>query len=350
MNNKKKYIVAAVIALFVILAVVIGLNYSKEEPVKELTYAVFPYVTDNDYYMDLIEEKWKETEPGIRLVRAEYNCYHDTDPGDIDVFIYDVYMQNDLIQNGWIQPIDREMIQDAEDFYPFSLEGATVDGKIYGIPIFLCGNFLIYDKNCEALARAEHITDLSDQEELLLIATEHKNTSIQYHDEATADILGVGNPAGLECPEADQIMSLIDRLAIDSYQGTEPEDLPAIYDQGIGMGFMGFSEYLPMLDKRLDDTDIKQISFGEGDNIKRFYVDMAAVNGKVDGKRYEKCVELVNIMADAELLADYSSYQNKPKYLLMARKEIYDLLKERYPLYKRLQTLIDGSDNFVIMD
>ena len=155
MNNKKKYIVAAVIALFVILAVVIGLNYSKEEPVKELTYAVFPYVTDNDYYMDLIEEKWKETEPGIRLVRTEYNCYHDTDPGDIDVFIYDVYMQNDLIQNGWIQPIDREMIQDAEDFYPFSLEGATVDGKIYGIPIFLCGNFLIYDKNCEALAQAE---------------------------------------------------------------------------------------------------------------------------------------------------------------------------------------------------
>ena len=82
------------------------------------------------YYQELIEERWAETEPGIRLVRAEYNCYHDPDPKDTDVIMYDAFMLEDLIRNGWIQPIAEEDVQDAGDIYPFALDGLTADGKL----------------------------------------------------------------------------------------------------------------------------------------------------------------------------------------------------------------------------
>ena len=43
-----------------------------EEPADTLTYAVYPYLPDAAYYRELIEARWAELEPGIRLVRAEY--------------------------------------------------------------------------------------------------------------------------------------------------------------------------------------------------------------------------------------------------------------------------------------
>ena len=42
-----------------------------EERVETLTYAVYPYLPDTEYYQELIERRWAEIEPDIRLVRAE---------------------------------------------------------------------------------------------------------------------------------------------------------------------------------------------------------------------------------------------------------------------------------------
>ena len=37
--------------------------------VDTLTYAVFPYLPDTGYYQELIEKRWSELEPDIKLVR-----------------------------------------------------------------------------------------------------------------------------------------------------------------------------------------------------------------------------------------------------------------------------------------
>ena len=129
------------------------------EPVESLTYAVFPYVPDVEHYQELVESRWAEIEPDIKLVRAEWNCYHDGAPEGIDVVMYDAIKRDALIEAGWIQPIEPDAVQNAGDIFPFALEGFTVDGRLYGIPAFLCGNYLIYYRDCGALAGAEHITE-----------------------------------------------------------------------------------------------------------------------------------------------------------------------------------------------
>ena len=96
----KKYIAAIVLFLTVFIATC---GYNR---VDTLTYAVYPYIPDAEYYQEIIERRWAEIEPNIKLVRAEWNCYHDGVPDGIDVIMYDAVMRDALIEDGWIRPID----------------------------------------------------------------------------------------------------------------------------------------------------------------------------------------------------------------------------------------------------
>ncbi len=183
--------------------------YGGEKDIDTLTYAVFPYLPDVGYYQEIIENRWAEIEPDIRLIRAEWNCYKDAAPEGIDVIMFDAIMRDKIIDSGWIQPIDPAAVMESEDIFPFALEGATVNDRLYGIPVFLCGNFLIYDQECEALAAAEHITDLAGMSGTLVINSEDPSNRHQYIIEMLADTLGEANPSMDDHAETD--MELIDR-------------------------------------------------------------------------------------------------------------------------------------------
>lgn len=71
-----------------------------ETTVDTLTYAVYPYLPDAEYYQELIEQRWAEIEPDIRLVRAEWDCYEDGVPEGIDVIMYDAEGRDRLIGSG----------------------------------------------------------------------------------------------------------------------------------------------------------------------------------------------------------------------------------------------------------
>ena len=63
----KKFL-AAVTALIVLFCCTVSLA---EEQVFTLTYALYPNLPDTGYYQELIERRWAEIEPDIRLIRAE---------------------------------------------------------------------------------------------------------------------------------------------------------------------------------------------------------------------------------------------------------------------------------------
>ena len=342
-----KRIAAVVLSLLILLACA---ACASERKVDSLTYALFPYLPDVEYYQELIERRWAEIEPEIRLVRADWDCYTDDAPKDIDVVMYDAVMQNALIANGWIKPIAEDAVQDAEDLFPFAVDGLFADGKLYGIPVFLCGNFLIYDRSCDVLANAEHITDLADETEFLVINSDDAETRAEYFREVLADTLGEANPAaGKSNGRTDAIMALIDRLAIDVHAQDQPEQVACAYDAGAGMGYISFSETMRFLERRGSTTDIKSVSFGDGENLPRLYVDAVSVTSGVDGMRYEKCIELMNVIADADILTSLSVQDGKPQYLLLARKSAYAALTERFPLYRKLEEIASNEQNCTIL-
>lgn len=340
---KKKLLI-----LITTLSVFLCLSCRRKEHIDTLTYAVFPHLPDSEYYQELIEQCWKEIEPDIRLIRKDWDCYYDGAPDGIDVIMYDAVMLNALIDAGWIQPIDRNNVQSSEDIFPFALDGLTMDGKLYGIPVFLCGNFLIYDRSCTDLAAAEHFTDFSDKAEILVINSEDDFNRKEYAAETLADIQGIANPV----PEGDpdETVSLIDQLAIEKHKNDSDEEVAAAYDSGIGKGYIGYSESLRYLNGRLEDTDIKSISFSDRENVLRLYTDAAVLTAGVEGQRREKALELMNVMADSAILSALSLQEGKPQYLLIARKSLYADLIEEYPIYSRLEELAADQNNHVIVD
>ena len=128
----KKGLIGVVLLMIVFCAAACG-----EKKIDAITYAVFPYLPDPEYYQELIEERWSQLEPDIKLVRADWNCYYDGAPEGIDVFIYDAVLRDTLISEGWIRPIDLSDVKESEDIFPYALEGITVEDKLYGIPVFL---------------------------------------------------------------------------------------------------------------------------------------------------------------------------------------------------------------------
>lgn len=337
----KKWIAAVVLVL-----IAYGTPCSAES-VDTLTYAVFPYLPDAAYYQELIEKRWAEIEPDIRLIRADWDCYENGAPEEIDVVMFDAVMRDALIEAGWIQPIGLSAVQNAEDVFPFAIEGLTVDGEIYGIPVFLCGNFLIYDVDCGALANAEHLTDLAQESEILLINSGFFNNREQYAFEILADILREANPKA--DGGAEEMLSLMDRLAIDAHQRDDYTQMALAYDSGIGQGYIGFSESIRFLNLRVSQTGIKAISFSNREDLPRVYTDAVAVTGGVNGLRYEKCIELMNVMAEADILTALSVQDGVPQYLLLARKSPYEPLAGQFQLYAQLEKLAFNEDNQVIL-
>ena len=104
-------------------------------------------------------------------------------------------------------------IKDPEDIFPFALDGSAVEGRLYGIPVFLCGNFLIYDQQYQALAAAEHLTDLAGLSGILVISSEKASSRHQYTIEVIADKQGAGNP-DIDDGSGDEML-LIDSLAVE---------------------------------------------------------------------------------------------------------------------------------------
>ena len=256
------------------------------ETVDSLTYAVFSYLPDCTYYQEIIEARWAELEPDIRLIRAEWNCYQDGKPEGIDVIMYDAVVQDKLIREGWIQSISPDAVREAQDIFPFALEGLTVQDRLYGIPVFLCGNFLIYDRDSPKMAGAEHITDFDAESEILVINSEAPITRSQYAIEITADMLGTANPPADE--RAETVLSLMDQLAVKAHRKDRNRQVAMAYDAGIGEGYIGFSESMRLLQNQGDRTEIRAISFSDRENVFRLYTDAAAVTAGVHGRRLEK--------------------------------------------------------------
>ena len=102
----------------VILLIMLSTGACAEDRVDTLIYAVYPYLPDAGYYQEIIERRWAEIEPDIRLVRARWDCYLVGAPEGIDVVMYDAVTRDALIGAGWIQPIAPEAVRQAGDIRP----------------------------------------------------------------------------------------------------------------------------------------------------------------------------------------------------------------------------------------
>ena len=81
--------------------------------------------------------------------------------------------------------------------------------------------------------------------------------------------------------------------------------------------------------------------------MKKYFA--AAVTAGAEGEKYEKCLELMNVMAEADVLAVLSVREGAPQYLLLARRAPYRSLMDTFPIYAQLEKLAGNEKNHVML-
>lgn len=283
-------------------------------------------------------------------------------PSDCDVLMYDAIVLSYLVENGYVQPIGPEDIENPEGIIPFAMEGASHNGLCYGVPYFLCGDVLIYYQDDAELAEVKNIMQLheiaanrqkEDPDAGVVIYTEIDNP---YHYlDASIDLAGEYSMFE-EMPDCsnlnEQVMQYLQTFG--SLAMELPEDLletknnKELFCEGYGFAYYGVSEHMSYMGEILDKVAIKNLSFAEGDNIPLYYIDATSIAAHVtDPAERELCKKIMNLVASEEFLKELCFENGKPQYLLPARESVYLSAAEEYPMYGQLHGMVMNPRNEV---
>lgn len=341
-GNKAGQLIVPVFLSLLVLGVLILCR-----PHVTITYSLYPYLPDVDYYREILEEEWDKLHPDVDLVYSDYDCYYDGAPEGIDVIMFDSLIEQGMISNGYLRPVDQQDMNEPEDFFEFTMIPAKGQSTLYGVPVLICADFLIYDRNDPVLASADSMMDIAAGGEDLLIRFNDASEAI-YSLDAAADISQdasvTQSSKAVSDVDTGESLEAIRESLISKYIYENNFELARLYDEGKADGLLGYSENLTAIEDRLDDTDIKLISLSDTDNIPLYFCDMAGISAEVSEDKTDICMDLANLMADPSVLERLSVMGGKPQYLLLARRSVYDTIKDEYPLYGKLQEMIESGN------
>lgn len=335
---------------FIILLTALMMNASAAfaEEGGKLTYSVYPYLPDVNYYAEILEAAWEKQHPDIDLEYVPYDCYFDGRPEGIDVIMYDVFIERTFIEKGYIRPLDISDFVDADDYFPFTLEPASGYAENYGIPVFLCCDLLIYDGDNGDLSAADDIFDVAASDSKVLISFAAYGDHVYLLDAAadtTQDPQVIQYKDRLGTIDVSASKAALAEAAIMEYAYTDSNALAALYDAGVADGYIGYGETMRFLGGRSDSTEVKQISIGKDDNIPLFYCDMAGISADVPDDRTGLCMDLIKIMTDTEVMKRVSVKDGAPQYPMFPRISFYDDMEKEYPMYAKLRKIVSNGNN-----
>ena len=348
-GSRKTYriTIAVSAAVLLITAVMIFIRLSAGKD-RKLTYSVYPYLPDTEYYAEILEEEWKKLHPGISLEYVPYDCYFDGDPEGIDVIMFDAILEREFVEKGYIKPLDIDDYIDRSDFYAFTLEPADGYEDNYGVPVFLCCDLMIYDRDNVDFSHADSIFDVAESNSDLLISFAAYGDNVFLLDaltDMTQDPLMIQHKERLDNVDVSANRKALADAADPEYTEIDTNDLAGLYDSGAADGYIGYAETMRFLKKRLDQTEVKQISIDRHANIPLFYCDMAGISADVPDDQRGLCCDLIKIMTDPEVMKRVSVKNGAPQYLMFPRISFYEDMEKEYPMYTRLRTIAENENN-----
>jgi len=160
----------------ILLAVValagLALRQSDCKP-RVLRVGIYPYVPASDDIKLRIAQEFEKRHEDVRLQFVDLGDYYDGGLLDalsakrVDVVEVDTVFLQDLVESKLIEPIPRDRLPSDTDFLPVASRAAMLDGKVFGVPHWVCSNFLFFRRNDPDADRMRHVTKLNELEQVL---------------------------------------------------------------------------------------------------------------------------------------------------------------------------------------
>jgi thiamine pyridinylase len=362
---------------------------AQHEPVpRELRVALYPYVPANDALLLDIQQKFAAKNPGITLRFINLgNYYNSAKPDSLmqtsaDVREVDSAFLYDLVEQQKIQPIPDELHESEGTFLPVAESASRIDGTLYGVPHWVCTNYLFALKD-SALSRAGTLTDLRDALSPprpagggLLIDLKGTTTLGElyidalldrHHDAARAAqhlTVATLDPAVLAALEATRRLCDDDLCRDEDYHDAPEAFYARLFAQGRGAALAGYSERLHYVQHTLanacrkPDGDPKTpddcidpsrivaipLPLAEQGSQPIAWVDMLTISKECVGPCLRDAVRFIRYVADLDTVrsALIPGWPLPPRYLLPARARLYsdEQLLEGAPLYTQLEPAV----------
>lgn len=352
---------------------------------RSLRVSLYPYIPDAASAYLAIKQAFEARHPDVRLkISLNPNYYdHEPDKGgilfeDADVYEFDSVFLMDFIKRRKIKPVGSSWWPGAESLLPFARTAASPNGVMWGMPHWVCGNFLVYKDGDTAL---ESVKTLGDLERVigpsppatrsLLIDLKGKSTLGEMYLDALMDRYGSRevalshtDPANID-QAAVSVMSRSLALAAPGFaRDDDYHDTTGFYARqfarGYGRALVGYSEQLYHVltesasscrknEGCLKHSEIRIAEWPIADEGSRpiSWVDMFGISAKAHGKKQRDAENFIRFMMEPSTYKLFliPGWGQAPRYLLPARDDLYrdpEILKGA-PLYASFRERIDRA-------
>ena len=332
-----------------------------ENPENVISIAVYPYIPNVELFEQVLLEQWEELEPDVELKFVAWDSYYKEDPSGIDVITYDAIFTSCLAENGYIQPISEDTIENVDTMLPFAVDGAYHEGQLYGMPYLVCSYFLIHYADDTEMAAVDNFAELYEVLSQRKAADDSEGLMANYDTDYPYYLLDAVIDFSGEYTVYEELSDLksdirvVERIySIENMLTAEPEEnqelgsfgRAILFNEGIGSAYYGYSEDISFMDDIAEDLTIRTISYSDKENIQLFFADIASLGSHVTSEsKKANCIKLINLLASEKFQQELCFGTGDVQYMLPARQTIYAVAGESYPVYNRLYELVMDEQN-----
>lgn len=226
-----------VLCLLATLALVATAVADGGTPRRPLKVVVYPFIPDRYRLYYEMKRGFEAEHPDVDVQPIDlFANYYDPKSEaaitntDADVYELDAIFLPDLATSGRIQPLPSAAIPDESAFLPVSVQSSKWDGKWYGVPHWVCSNF-VFTRIGDPISGARTFSDLER-----LVGPEHEPGSGILMDAKGTTTLGelyinalIDNYGSLEAAEKYLDPQNLDPTSVDIIQR-----LTRLFDRGYG--------------------------------------------------------------------------------------------------------------------
>lgn len=385
-------VVVKYLASIFLTSVLLGCSYTSDKvetnavglgmqtTAKTLKVGLYPWVPRVEQFKSALQNKWATLNTGIELeIITDPNIWdggYNTEPSNIDVFVFDALFLNKYRSNNTLAYLDASDINPAglDDFMPYAIDGVrNRDGLTYaGIPLLGCTNVLFY-KNGMGIEAANTLNKVRDAVKTcnftgvapgqvpyngMMLDMSGKTTNATYYVAAQYAMNGdypFSTPKSVNTKVIDRLRTLMTMSSyLNSTNGNlEPYQRGIWFGQGYGNSFVGFTESMWGMatgnnNKMPDNFSFKPLPLWNAGETSDpvFYVDVIGVNNR--SSDVESAKKLAAVMASKDVVVASSTGKGQaggvPQYLLVTLKSAFDELALSYPIYSEMKKMANNPD------
>jgi thiamine pyridinylase len=355
---------------------------------RPLVVSLYPIIPDVKGAAWMIEEAFEKKCPQIDLQISFAPKYYDHRPGKggiidqiADVYELDSVFLADFVENKKIQAV----VPTAATMIPFA-SAAAYKGETYGIPHWVCGNFLMYRPNDTGLQGARTLSDVeralgsSPADGSLLIDLKGTSTLGEMYLDGLMDRYKTAAVAlqhlNAQDPDKDVLDAMRRTLKLSQSSFGRDEDYHyragfygRQFARGNGRALVGYSELLyyalteasqscrheekkcldPAPEKHTSEIAVAEWPLSDAGSQPIGWVDLFVVSAAAKGQLLDDARAFINFMVDNEtyrmLLVPDKNLGEVPRYLLPAREDVYadPKIREAAPLYDSFRKAIGSA-------